>query len=400
MIENNSPPNVNFFVNYSNAKGGNQEYLEKRKFYSSNKNKDYMNYIMTGIKDMENMDYVEYIQNKHKCYGIFNQDGLISAEERKRIRNDLRKTKSVIWDALITFESEFGKKWCNSFEQAYNLLKNELPKFFKRAGLNQDNIEWFAGLHENTDNRHIHISFFEKKPLRIRPNKNEKQFSIGRIPKPVILGFKPIIELAATDFKAREILARQKINEKVKEELSKNSNLILKNKLLNLANKLPEGQQHHYSNDSMSFLRTEINSITDYVLSGQKNTQSIQEDFINLAREKDEEFAKYCKRNHCLQPYSFEEKYKQDMYRRVGNIVIQCAKDLKFKDDQRLKLNAKYKAEKIRQKNKFWKELDECLLLNERVNYEIIHSFQDFMESLERARYSRLVEEGELEAEM
>ena len=150
----------------------------------------------------------------------------------------------------------------------------------------------------------------------------------------------------------------------------------------------------------MSFLRTEINSITDYVLSGQKNTQSIQEDFINLAREKDEEFAKYCKRNHCLQPYSFEEKYKQDMYRRVGNIVIQCAKDLKFKDDQRLKLNAKYKAEKIRQKNKFWKELDECLLLNERVNYEIIHSFQDFMESLERARYSRLVEEGELEAEM
>ena len=197
-----------------------------------------------------------------------------------------------------------------------------MPKFFKRAGLNQDNIEWFAGLHENTDNRHIHISFFEKKPLRIRPNKNEKQFSIGRIPKPVILGFKPIIELAATDFKAREILARQKINEKVKEELSKNSNLILKNKLLNLANKLPEGQQHHYSNDSMSFLRTEINSITDYVLSGQKNTQSIQEDFINLAREKDEEFAKYCKRNHCLQPYSFEEKYKQDMYRRVGNIVI------------------------------------------------------------------------------
>ena len=88
------------------------------------------------------------------------------------------------------------------------------------------------------------------------------------------------------------------------------------------------------------------------------------------------------------------------MYRRVGNIVIQCAKDLKFKDDQRLKLNAKYKAEKIRQKNKFWKELDECLLMNERVNYEIIHSFQDFMESLERARYSRLVEEGELEAEM
>ena len=63
MPESKTTPNVNFFVNYSNANGGNKEYLEKRKFYSSNKNKDYMNYIMTGISDMKNMDHVEYIKN-------------------------------------------------------------------------------------------------------------------------------------------------------------------------------------------------------------------------------------------------------------------------------------------------------------------------------------------------
>lgn len=400
MTEVKTNPKVNFFVNYSNAIGGNKDYIEKRKFYSSNKNKDYMNYIMTGISDMKNMDYVEYIKNEHKCYGIFNQDGLISAEERKRIRNELRKTKSVIWDALITFEEEFGKKWCDSYEQAYNLLKKELPKFFKRAGLNPDNIEWFAGLHENTDNRHIHISFFEKKPLRIRPNKKEKQFSIGKLPKSAILEFKPIIEYSATDFKAREILARKRVLDKAQEELNNKSNLILKNKLLKLANKFPKEGHTYYADENMSFLKTEINSITDYVLSGNKNTLSLQEDFINLAREKDEGFARYCKRNYCKQPYSFEQIYKQDMYRRVGNIVIECAKKLKYQDDQRLKLNATFKAQKIKQKKQLWNELEECFRLNAKVNYELVQCFQDFMESLERARYSRLVEEGELDAEM
>lgn len=45
-------------------------------------------------------------------------------------------------------------------------MQSELPKFFKSAGLNPDNIEWFAGLHENTDNRHIHLISFVNKKLR------------------------------------------------------------------------------------------------------------------------------------------------------------------------------------------------------------------------------------------
>ena len=137
-----------------------------------------MNYILTGISDMKKMDYMEYMNNKEKSYGVFNKDGIMSAEERKRVRQDLRKTKSNIWDCLITFEEKFGKKWCDSYEQAYKLVSKQLPKFFKRCGLNPDNIEWFAGLHENTDNRHIHISFFEKEPQRLRPNKNSKTFSL------------------------------------------------------------------------------------------------------------------------------------------------------------------------------------------------------------------------------
>ena len=49
-------PNVNIFLHYYNSHGGSKEYQNKRQFYSSNTNKDYMNYILTGIDDRKRFD--------------------------------------------------------------------------------------------------------------------------------------------------------------------------------------------------------------------------------------------------------------------------------------------------------------------------------------------------------
>ena len=51
----------------------------------------------------------------------------------------------------------------------------------------------------------------------------------------------------------------------------------------------------------------------------------------------------------------------QDFYRKIGNVVIEQSKNLKAKDDERLKLNAKFKAQKIKQKKKLFNEIQECL---------------------------------------
>ena len=71
------------------------------------------------------------------------------------------------------------------------------------------------------------------------------------------------------------------------------------------------------------------------------------------------------------------------VYRRLRNIVIESAKNLKLKENERLRLNAKNLLEKRIQKNKLMKELDECLYLNSKVEYETIKTFQDYMNTLE-----------------
>ena len=128
--------------------------------------------------------------------------------------------------------------------------------------------------------------------------------------------------------------------------------------------------------------------------------KTLKEDFINLAKEKDEKFEAYCKRNRVKQPFTFEKKYMQDFYRRIGNVVIEEAKKLKTKDDERLKLNAKYKAQKIKQKKKLFKEIQECLYISQKVNYEIIKTFQEFYNKLEELRYQNLIEQYQSQNEM
>ena len=90
----------------------------------------------------------------------------------------------------------------------------------------------------------------------------------------------------------------------------------------------------------------------------------------------------------------------QDFYRRIGNVVIEEAKKLKTKDDERLKLNAKYKAQKIKQKKKLFNEIQECLYISQKVNYEIIKTFQEFYNKLEELRYQNLIEQYQSQNEM
>ena len=91
MAEGKEVPNVNFMLefclpNYPN----NPAMQDKRKFYSSNKYNDYMKYIDTGIKDLKNIDFVEYSNNSTKSSGIFNQDGKMNKKQIALTREHLR----------------------------------------------------------------------------------------------------------------------------------------------------------------------------------------------------------------------------------------------------------------------------------------------------------------------
>lgn len=397
-MTNQSVPNVVYKQEFFLPHYNDEKMQDKRNYYSSNKYSDYLKYIATGIQDLQKLDFVEYSNNNSKSSGIFNQNGKMTSKEIADVRKSLRDTQSVIWSGVITFEEQFGLKWCNNFEQAYNLVKSELPKYFKRAGLNPNNIEWFAGLHENTDNRHIHLIFFEKEPLRIKGKK--KIFSIGKVSTKAMDFFKANLELAATDFRAREIRVRTNLTKSFNEEINDVSGLKIKSMLLGLANQFPESGHLYYNSENMQNLKSQVDNITTYIIKHNPNIQLYKDDFDELVKEKDELANSYCKRNGYNKPTeSVGDKMMNDIYRRLGNIVIESARELKLKENERQKLNAKNLVEKRIQKNKLMKELDECLYLNTKVEFEIIKAFQDYMSKLEEMHIKTLIEQGILSSD-
>jgi hypothetical protein len=393
-------PNVNFMLNYYNCNYKQDKYKKKRAYYSSQTSKDYMNYVLIGIKDIKNLDYVKYMSNVHKSSGVFNANGLLNAKQKHDVREDLRATKSVIWDGIISFEEVFGKKWCNTYEQAYELLKTQLPRFFKKAGLDPNNIEWFAGLHENTDNRHIHICFFEKEALRIKPNKNKKQFSVGKVSLNAINNFKANLEFSASYYKAKEKLYRLLIKEQFNEEIKANSSTKLNDMFLNLAHNIPATGSLNYASPNMNKIQHSIDKITNYVLNKSNAVKSYYADFMFLAKEKDKMFKNYCKNNKYKSLFSYEKTYKEDIYRRLGNVVINASFEISKLNSERLKLNAKHKNEKILTRNKLKYQLNECLWLSQKIEYEAIKAFDEFMHRLEEANFKNLVEQGEIDFNM
>ena len=79
--------------------------------------------------------------------------------------------------------------------------------------------------------------------------------------------------------------------------------------------------------------------------------------------------------------------------------MIESAKNLKGQEIERLKLNAKYVGQKRMQKDKLWKELEHCMYLNSKFEYEAIKCFQDYMRKLEEIRIKTLIDEGYLSSD-
>ncbi len=392
-----SVPNVNLFINYSQGlKDMDKKHkdfklnYEKRKFYSCNQEFDFLKYVSTGSK--EKIDFVDYSGNEEKSKGIFNKNGIIEKEFIKELRSKLRTTNSPIWHGLMSFTEDFGDKYCSNIETAIMLMKSELHKFFHKAGFEPKNIIWFAGLHENTDNKHIHFSFFEKEPLRKKINSNKYHYSQGRIALKAINSFKLSAEIKLINHSSSIVDGRKLITDDFKSKIQKAEFI----KTLNqLNNTLPKSGRFSYDSDNLFKYKPYIDNVINKIIISNKTTLEQYNNFFELIKKQDLEYKRvYDNVKIKYDENSLKIKYKKDINRRLGNIVLNYIKNLRH-FEKRTSYQTKNRLmqkriEKMRKKFIF----NRCIKLNDAINAEIINAFQEYMQTLENARYARLREEN------
>ncbi len=351
-------PNIIFKCKYYKTKdkykeGTDDKSISKREFLSCTGSYNYVSYVDSGAEHDLPKDYTEYVGNNEKSRGIFNQDGLLTEEQKRELREQLRNTQSCIWDCVISFEETFGEKYCRDYDQAFAFVKSELPKFFTRAGLDKNNMIWYAGLHENTENNHIHISFFEKEPVLY--SKRKLVYHSGKIDKEILINSKFIFERKLTNKTAQLVALRKDLNEKYRKNLdSDEMSRLIKKQLLKLYRELPSDGRISYDRDNMEFLKRKVDDTTETILYANPKTKFAYKDYRNKIFE------------YEMWQYNLDKKipdkfnaeiYHEDLMRRLGNRTIQKAIEIGRIHDQiereqiRTSLNKAYKKD---MRKKIW----------------------------------------------
>lgn len=125
-------------------------------------------------------------ENSQKDTRYFTQTSsgrLYTDEDRQRFadenRNYLEMNGKPIWEFIVSLDSyEFAKNHhCQTQEDWASITERLIPKIAKSIGISPINLVYWEDFHSNTDNPHIHLTFFEKNLTRKRgkiPEKTEK----------------------------------------------------------------------------------------------------------------------------------------------------------------------------------------------------------------------------------
>jgi len=296
---------------------------KKRSFYSSASPNDYMTYIDKGIDAGRgaDRDYMEYMGNPDKSTGVFDCKGILDNTQRKGLRKQLREAKGNIWDLVISLDGSIGKERLCSYEQAYSLLTDVLPKLFRRMNFSIDNIVWYAGLHTNTDNRHVHVSFFEKEATFYNQARKEYRYRKGRISPEYISLLKADVEEHLFSDKEETKIRRKRAIEEIKDMSVSFDDprfpLFLQKEVRALMEEIPMKGRHSYASLPIS-IQKHADSIVFSLLSNSVNGLELL-NHLSSMREKEKQYAeKYSIKN----PGYKSDQILKDVYRRIGNDVI------------------------------------------------------------------------------
>lgn len=377
---------------------------EKRGFYASEKtNDDYLGYIDSGHRAGEYSDYMDYEGNREKSAGVFSTNGLLTAKEKSDVRRMLKATDSVIWDIVVSTEESYGKAKLTSWRSAQEVLRQELPKFLKDNRMSIDNVIWVAGLHENTDNRHIHLLLFEKEMSCFDPDTKKKRFHRGMLSKLSLENFKLRVErrLNGNEYSLHQ--HRDRLLEIEEEKLKEvDSSAVyskdLKGMLLELYRKAPKGYYGYQSHEADE-IRPLVDQITTYMLTGDDPSMQAFMALMRRLKERDRETREICERGRIdPAPHLVSKAFRDDLYRRCGNRILRYVRNAQEMKGDFQKGGPEQRKRWDEKAKRGWL-YSRAARLDAEVSRERIESFDEFERLLEKAEYDRLVEEGVIEAE-
>ncbi|UZQ30523.1 MAG: relaxase MobL [Spiroplasma phoeniceum] len=329
----------------------------------------------------EERSAVNYIGRESAATGLFGSKGLFNKDDYDNLRYDLAQTESFIWDNVWSLSTEFNDDYqVHTVDRAMEITQAVLPSFFKKYGLDPDNIEWFAAYHTNTEHAHVHFVFFEKNP-RTWNNKDKKHNKFSNpFSKKMYDNFVPAyyylkvkidnyIRNHLKDFFWRENKLKSDLVSNKKESNGRslvwkeahkiyqsNSNENLNIKLHKLKEMLPKTGNTRYASLPNS-IRKFIDEVIDNFINETDLKNSFDEykqELLNLENELKQRGLDNDVKNNLANGFADKRLYDKNdgIYNRIGNQIIKFIKEQNKQNE--FNSNKKSKSSLFTQQNNKW----------------------------------------------
>lgn len=372
---------------------------KRRSFYDSSDKNDYLEYVSQGINQNKVIDYIDYSGDEEKSSGVFNQFGLLSKVDKKKLREKLRNSNSCIWDMVISFKGEFGLNNLKDYQDALDLINKIFPKFIKECGLEMDNIIWYAGLHTNTKTRHIHLSFFENEPRTYDRLTKGVKYRYGKLPIDAINNFKMNMEKHYMSPITKVAQLRKQAIEEAKNFIMSKSTTgkekLIRKQIKYLFDHIPVSSFKSYRREEMKPYREIIDSISNYIL----ETSSVNSLYLNIKKEiqkRDKELEMLYNFNHIKKDKRkyYGTTFETDLKIRMGNAIINEICNARMTIGKRTEGKKKKKSKTRYRKEEILNLVYQTFKHNLKVIDEASKVFEEYQKKLREAEFERLVEEG------
>ncbi len=299
---------------------------KNRNFFNGANQYNWFTYVTRQHTNFKENDYDNHpTSDPNKKFEVFNMyDKQLSNDDIKNLRHRLSSSESVIWDNIISFKGD---------EDIFNVENEQhfhelLMKHFKVESdlLKANNIEFVFCIHTDTEHPHAHILMWEKKPMTFDSKGNIGYTKKGKLPLDTIQRIQKNIDNDLINRYKELYPLRNILINNTKEAIKEDE---LKKDLLRLAKKLPANGRLSYNSDNMKELKPEVNAIVNKLIFSSaenkkcfdeiKRCANMRQELLNTTNHPDKEYNK---------------NLINDLYGRLGNIVINEAKQLKYEQDK------------------------------------------------------------------
>ncbi len=268
--------------------------------------------------------YFKYTQSHHLSK-TRTSEGILDTEEKtknfqKMIKTYFRNDGDLAWENVLSIadDKEAERIGLYTIEDWENVLNKALPKFFKYAGFEPDNMFWWWDLHVNKFHPHVHIIFMEKNKTKTQGYLPPKQLqALKRYTALEFEARKKLCEKIDTnynDFFKKKDIKMQSILKQVDTYLSQD----IQKDILTFYKTLPKSGRLQYNSYHMRNHKKQLDKIIEKLITSNDEIKIAYDDWMNdidLLEDNINEIQN-------SQISTFKESEMNKLYTRIGNRIL------------------------------------------------------------------------------